>query len=246
MYMLMGRDYYFFVIYAGVIVIYSMVKAAEKDIYAPNDALKKNIPSLKVRRTLYVLVISFFIYGFGFHLISDLPRLVNRDFDTESGEIREITETKEGRYDITLEDAGKIRSYRDIHGEGLTKGEHIMIVCSPNPLYADLGVKTNNSITELYLQYYGSNSIEKVYVIFYCFLNFLVQAREFRKIKNNAGDSWRKRIYVAWKAALYLFTFALLFSLANMIDNFIIGMFIGAMYVLYNMCYLVLHVSRQS
>lgn len=152
----------------------------------------------------------------------------------------------EGRYEITLEDAGKIRSYRDIHGEDLTKGEHIMIVCSPNPLYADLAVKTNNSITELYLQYYGSNSIEKAYAIFYCLLNFLVQAREFRKIKNNAGGSWRKRIYVAWKAALYLFTFALLFSLANMIDNFIIGMFIGAMYVLYNMCYLVLHVSRQS
>ena len=83
-----------------------MVKGAEKDIYDPSYVLKKNT-SIKARKVIYFIVIFFFIYAIGFHIILDIPRLANRDFDMFSGKIQNIEKIEEYR-NIVIEKSNQL------------------------------------------------------------------------------------------------------------------------------------------
>lgn len=242
--MFVGRFYLFFTIYSGIIVICKMIESAKTDIYTPNDVLKKNT-SIVFRKILYILVISFFVYALGFHIILDLPRLVNRDFMMYNGYVQKTEKISEYKYNVIIEDSEGIKSFNSIYGENLEEGDFIQIALPPNPLYGDIVVKKNNNITNLYQKHYGNNFKEKVYVFIYCLLNVVVQNRKLRKAKHYIQNKAGKHIHKSWTITLYFFTFVLLLSLTNIINNFFMGILAGGLYFIYNLCYLIISVSRK-
>lgn len=240
--MYFGRFFLFFTIYCGIIVFCEMVKGAEKDIYDPNYVLKKNT-SIKVRKVIYFIIILFFIYAIGFHIILDIPRLVNRDFVMFNGRIQNIENTDDNRYNIIIENDGKLRCFDNVYAEDLSEGDYIEIGCPPNPLYMDIVVENNNNITDTYQKYYGSNILEKICVFMYVLINFGVQFRQLQKAKSIVTSN-KNSIYLFWKSALYLFTAVLLISLMNSFDNLVIGIFAAALFTVYNLCYLIFYIWR--
>ena len=229
-----GKFYLFFTIYSGAIVISQMVRGGEKDIYAPNDDLKKHT-SVTFRKVLYGLIISFFIFGLAY-VILDIPRLVNRDFALYDGKIEEIKKTEDHKYDIILECDGEEKSFPSVYAEELFEGSYIEIGIPPNPLYRDIVIKNNHSITALYKKYYGSNFMEKAGVIFYCILNFFIQSVQLKKAKPYGINRLKMGIYLGWRIGMYSFSGVLFLSLANMVNNLLIGVLAGGLYVLYNFC----------
>ena len=220
------------------------LKYAEKDIYDPNYVLKKNT-SIKTRKVIYFIVIFFFIYAIGFHIILDILRLVNRDFIIFSGKIQSTEKIEDNKYSITIENEGELMNFDAVYAENLYEGNYIEIGCPPNPLYMDIVVKNNNSITPIYQKYYGSNLLEKICICIYALVNFAVQFLQLQKAKNNNMIS-RNNIYFLWKIALYLFTFVLMISLMNIVNNLCIGIFAAFLFTIYNLCYLIFSVEVQK
>ena len=238
--MYLGRFFLFFAIYCGIIVFYEMVKGAEKDIYDPNYVLKKNT-SIKTRKVIYFIIIFFFIYAIGFHIILDIPRLVNRDFVMFNGKIQNIEKPEDNRYDIIMENDGELMHFDNVYAENLFEESYIEIACPPNPLYMDIVVKDNNNVTDIYQKYYGSNLLEKIGICIYALINFMVQFLQLKKAKNN--DTTNNHIYLLWKIALYLFTAVLMISLMNVANNLCIGILAAVLFTIYNLCYLIFSIS---
>lgn len=242
--MYLGRFILFFTIYCGIIVFCKMVKGAEKDIYDPNYVLKKNT-SIKTRKVIYFIVIFFFIYAIGFHIILDIPRLVNRDFVILNGKIKSIEKIEDNKYNITIENDSELMNFDAVYTEYLYEGSYIEIGCPPNPLYMDIVVRNNNNITSVYQKYYGSNLLEKICICIYALVNFAVQFLQLKKAKNNNTIS-RNNIYLLWKIALYLFTAVLMISVMNIVNNLCIGIFAAVSFTIYNLCYLIFSVEVQK
>lgn len=233
--MYFGRFFLFFTIYCGIIVFCEMVKGAEKDIYNPNSALK-TYTSMKVRKVIYSIIIFLFVYAIGFHIVLDIPRLVNRDFVMFTGEIQNIEKAEGNKYNIVIENGGKLRCFNNVYAENPRKGSYVEIGCPPNPLYMDIVVKSNNKVTNIYQKYYGHSFFEKLLIIIYGFLNFIVQFRQIQKAKKLTYE--RDNINLLWEISLCLFTIVLLVSLLNIINNFFVGVFAAILFAVYNLCYL--------
>lgn len=240
--MYLGRFFLLFTIYCGIIVFPEMVKGAKKDIYDPNDALKKNT-STKTRKAIHFIIICFFIYAIGFHFILDIPRLVNRDFTMFSGKIQNVEKIEDNKYNITIESDGELIHFESVFAENLSEGNYIEIGCPPNPLYMDIVVKNNNSVTDLYQKYYGSNLLEKICIGIYVLVNFIVQFLQIQKAKNNVTTQ-NNNIYLWWKFGLYLFTVVLMISLINIVNNLCIGILAAVLFTIYNLCYLIFSISN--
>lgn len=240
--MYLGRFFLFFTIYCGIIVFPEMVKGAKKDIYDPNDALKKNT-SIKTRKALFFIIICFFIYTIGFHFILDIPGLVNRDFAIFSGKIQNIEKIEDNKYNITIESDGELIHFENVFSENLSKGNYIEIGCPPNPLYMDIVVKNNNNVTDLYQKYYGSNLLEKICIGIYVVLNFIVQFLQIQKVKNT-DTTKNNYIYLFWKIGLYLFTVVLTISLINIVNNLCMGILAAVLFSIYNLYYLIFFISH--
>lgn len=218
-----------------------MVKGAEKDIYDPNYVLKKNT-SIKARKVIYFIIISFFIYAVGFHIILDIPRLVNRDFAIFTGRIENIEEIEENKYDIIIENDGESMSFDSVYAENLCEGSYIEIDCPQNPLYMDIVAKNNDNVTDIYQKYYGSNLLEKICICIYGLVNFAVQFLQLKKVPNNGMKS-KNSIYCIWKITLYLFTLVFMISLINIVNNLYIGLLAAVLFAVYNLCYLIFSIS---
>ena len=242
--MYLGRFFLFFTIYCGIIVFCKMVKGAEKDIYNPNYVLKKHT-SIKIRKITYFIVIIFFIYAIGFHIILDIPRLVNRDFVIFNVKIQSIEKIEDNKYSISIENDGELMKFDAVYAENLYEGNYIEIGCPPNPLYMDIVVKNNSDITPVYQKYYGSDLLEKICICIYALVNFAVQFLQLQKAKNN-NMIRRNNIYILWKIALYLFTAVLMISLMNIVNNLCIGVFAAVLFTIYNLCYLIFSVEAQE
>lgn len=242
--MYLGRFFLFFTIYCGIIVFCKMVKGAEKDIYDPSYVLKKNT-SIKARKVIYFIVIFFFIYAIGFHIILDIPRLANRDFDMFSGKIQNIEKIEDNQYDIIIENDGQLMNFDSVYAENLYEGNYIEIGCPPNPLYMDIVVKNNYNVTDIYQKYYGRNLLEKICICIYAGVNFIVQFLQLQKAKNNDTIN-NNNIYLLWKIALYLFTVVLMISVINIVNNLCIGIFAAVLFTVYNLCFLIFSISHNK
>lgn len=96
---------------------------------------------------------------------------------------------------------------------------------------------------------YGSNFVEKGCVILYCLLNLIAQTAQLKRARNSREDSdsrCKKIMYICWKTALYSFTFVLLFSLMDLVNDHFIGMAAGTLYFIYNLCFLIFSLHKST